>query len=87
MHLNPNINPNPNPDPNPDPTPDPDPNATLTLTLTLTLALTLTLTLALIPTLPLSRSEEQVRETFHSLQGTVNVLGRTNREVPLMEYP
>ena len=35
----------------------------------------------------LSRSEEQVRETFHSLQGTVNVLGRTNREVPLMEYP
>jgi len=32
------------------------------------------------------KSEEQVRETFHSLQGTVNVLGRTNREVLIMEF-
>ena len=46
---------------------------------------TLTLTLTLTLPLPLSRSEEQVRETFNSLQGTVNVLGRTNREVLIME--
>jgi len=32
------------------------------------------------------KSEEQVRETFQALQGTVNVLGRTNREVLLMEF-
>ena len=31
-------------------------------------------------------SEEEVIETFASLQGTTNVLGRTNREVLLMEF-